>query len=177
MTFDLRAALPLLIPKAIGWAEAQYNAMTQAGQPLNDVLLSVARSVGVLRPELIRVIEVPCLPLPDDPDLKQAALATGLLAPGMVGLTLGHGVCVCHRHGNVRVLSHEFRHVYQYGQAGSIAAFLPSTCSKLLPWGITMHRLRSMRGHTRGAMPNPPLNQTVSVLRAPGGQVTAVGKS
>jgi len=26
MTFDLRAALPLLIPKAIGWAEAQYNA-------------------------------------------------------------------------------------------------------------------------------------------------------
>jgi len=55
----------------------------------------------------------------------QAALGTGLLGPGMVGLTLGYGVYICRGHGTVRLLSHEFRHVYQYERAGSIAAFLP----------------------------------------------------
>lgn len=59
MTFDLRAALPVLAPKAISWAEAQYSTIAQVGQPLNEVLLAVARSVGVLHPELIRVSEVP----------------------------------------------------------------------------------------------------------------------
>ena len=43
----------------------------------------------------------------------------------MVGLTLGYSVFVCTGHVNPRLLRHEFRHVYQYEQAGSISAFLP----------------------------------------------------
>jgi len=135
MTFDLSVALPVLAPKAISWAEAQYSTIAQAGQPLNEVLLAVARSVGVLHPELIRVSEVPSLPLPEDIELKQAALATGLLGPGMVGLTLGYGVYICQGHGNVRLLSHEFRHVHQYEQAGSIAAFLPIYLQQIVTVG------------------------------------------
>jgi hypothetical protein len=135
MTFDLRAALPVLVPKAIMWAEAQYSSLAQVGQPLNEVLLAVAKSVGVLHPELIRIAEVLHLPLPEDPELKQAALATGLLGPGMVGLTLGYGVYVCQGHGNVRLLSHEFRHVHQYEQAGSIAAFLPVYLQQIVTVG------------------------------------------
>jgi hypothetical protein len=80
MTFDLRAALPEIVPKAIAWAEAQCLSISQNGQPLNEVLLAVAKSVGVLQPERIRVVEIGTLPLPDDPELKQAALATGYLA-------------------------------------------------------------------------------------------------
>jgi hypothetical protein len=135
MTFDLRAALPVLIPKAITWAEEQYLHIAQVGQPLNDVQLSVARSDGVLHPELIRVAEVLSLPLPEDLELRQAALATGLLGPNMAGLTLGHGVWVCRGHGNIRLLSHEFRHVYQYEQAGSIAAFLPTYLQQIVAYG------------------------------------------
>lgn len=57
---------------------------------------------------------------------KQALIATGLLGPGMIGLTLGYAVLVCAGHGkDVRLLSHEVRHAHQYEQAGSIAAFLP----------------------------------------------------
>ena len=124
MTFDTRAALPIILPKAIAWAEAQYSSLSQVGQPLNELLLGVASSVGVLQPERIRVVEVPSLPLPEDLELQQAALSAGLLGPGMVGLTFGYGIYVCYGHGNVRLLSHEFRHVHQYEQAGSIAAFL-----------------------------------------------------
>jgi hypothetical protein len=135
MTFDLSVALPVLAPKAISWAEAQYSTIAQEGQPLNEVLLAVARSVGVLHPELIRVSEVPSLPLPEDIELKQAALATGLLSPDMVGLTLGYGVYICQGHGNVRLLSHEFRHVHQYEQSGSIAAFLPVYLQQIVTVG------------------------------------------
>lgn len=160
MTFDLRAALPLLVPKAIAWAESQCSSIAQAGQPLNDVLLAVARSVGVLHPELIRVAEVHHLPLPEDPELMQAALVTGLLGPGMVGLTLGYGVYVCHGQGNIRLLSHEFRHVHQYEQAGSIAAFLPAYLEQIVTVGYNNAPFEvDARAHERHHA-NQPFNGT-----------------
>lgn len=150
MTFDLPAALPLLMPKAIAWAEDQSTHIVRIGKPLNDVLSSVAKSVGVLRPDQIRIVEVPRLPLPDDPDLRRAAQATGLLGPNMVGLTLGYGVYVCHGHGTVRLLSHEFRHVYQYEQAGSIAAFLPLYLQQIVTVGYSNAPLEAdARAHER----------------------------
>jgi len=150
MTFDLRAALPVLVPKAITWAEEQYSHIAQVGQPLDDALLYVATSVGVLHPELIRIAEVISLPLPEDLELRQAALATGLLGPNMVCLTLGHGVWVCRGHRNIRLLSHEFRHVYQYEQAGSIAAFLPTYLQQIVTFGYSNAPLEvDARAHER----------------------------
>lgn len=135
MSIDLRAALPALVPKAIAWAESQHAHIVQWGRPLNDNLLTLATSVGVLHPDRIRVAEVPRLPLPDDPDLRQAAIATGLLGPNMVGLTLGYGIYVCQGHGTIRLLSHELRHVHQYEHAGSIAAFLPAYLQQIVSVG------------------------------------------
>ena len=137
MTFDLRAALPQLIPKAIAWAEGQSSLAAQSGWPLDAMLVSVAESVGVLHPQRIRRVEVSRLPVPDDQELQQAALATGLLGPSMIGLTLGYGVFVCRGHGTVRLFSHEFRHVYQYEQAGSIAAFLPVYLQQIVTDGYS----------------------------------------
>lgn len=135
MTFDLREWLPILVPRAIAWAETQASLITQVGQPLGQELSTVARIVGVLHPELIRILEVQSLPLPDDPELRQAALDTGLLGPGMVGLTLGHGIYVCCGYATHRLLLHEFRHVSQYEQAGSIAAFLPVYLRQIVEFG------------------------------------------
>lgn len=125
MTFDLFSALPILLPKAIGWAEAQSSMIMRTGAPLSHSEISIALNVGVSKPELIHVLEVASLPLPEDSDLRQAAQNTGLLGPGMVGLTLGHGIFICRGYRSNRLLSHEFRHVYQYEQAGSISNFLP----------------------------------------------------
>ena len=150
MIFDLRAMLSLLIPKATAWAEVQSAHIVKTGKPLNDVLNSVTKSVGVLRPDLIRIVEVPRLPLPDDPDLRQAAQATGLLGPNMVGLTLGYGVYIRHGNGTVRLLSHEFRHVYQYEQAGSIAAFLTVYLQQIVTVGYDIAPLEAdARAHER----------------------------
>lgn len=122
--FDLQAALPFLLPKAIQWAEARSREIQTSGVPLGEKGLQIARAVGVQQPERIRIAFVERLPLPDNEMLREAALKTGLLGPGMVGLTLGYSLLICQGHDSLRLLSHELRHVYQYEQAGSIAAFL-----------------------------------------------------
>jgi hypothetical protein len=83
-----------------------------------------ANSVGVKHPEKIRFIEIPELPLPEDAALRDTGIKLGLLGPHMLGITFGYGIYVRQGHVNRRLLSHEFRHTYQYEQAGSIAAFL-----------------------------------------------------
>ncbi len=113
-----------LLPKAIAWAEAQSRIILEQGMPLPAPGISDARIVGVANPELIRVALVPSLPLPDDEDLRAFAMQTGLLGPELHGMTLGHGIFVVHGHVTGQLLSHEYRHVYQYERAGSIAAFL-----------------------------------------------------
>lgn len=114
MPLDLRAELPHLLPKAIAWAEAQAAWVTNYGRPLDDGEVQLARRVGVAQPERVRVALVDALPLPEDPELRAAALQTGLLGAGMVGLTLAHAVFICRGHETKRLLSHELRHVHQY---------------------------------------------------------------
>ena len=122
---DLRAALPQLLPEAIAWAEGEASRVASAGRALTIEEVTLARKVGVLKPELIRIQSCSHLPMPRESALQAAAVQTGLLGPGMVGLTLGYSVFVCRGHETPRLLSHEFRHVYQYEQHGSVAGFLP----------------------------------------------------
>ena len=135
MNIDLRTALPMLLPSAIKWAEARAQEVAQSGERPNERRILIARAVGVRRPELIRIALVDHLPLPEDPQLRTAALQTGLLGPGMVGLTLGHSVLIRRGHDTIRLLSHEFRHVHQYEQFGSIANFLPVYLKQIVESG------------------------------------------
>ena len=128
--------IPWEVALAITWAEAKAAEGAHSGIALNNHLLTIARSIGVIRPELIRIALVHSLPMPQDPMLHAAAVQTGLLGPGIVSLTLGYAVFVCHGYDTVRLFSHEFRHVYQNERAGSIAAFLPIY---LAHHGIQLH--------------------------------------
>lgn len=122
---DLRQVLPKLLPGAIAWAEAQARRAAEVGGPLAPLEQEMARTVGVAKPELVRIEIVERLPLPEDAVLRTAALQAGLLGPDMAGLTLGYSIFICRGHKTRRLLSHELRHVHQYEQYGSIAAFLP----------------------------------------------------
>jgi hypothetical protein len=96
-----------------------------AGRTLTPAESSLARRVGVLKPQLIRIESCDQLPVPQDPALYAAAIQAGLVGPGMIGLTLGYAVFIRKGHETCRLLSHEFRHVQQYESHGSIARFLP----------------------------------------------------
>jgi len=95
----------------------------------------MARRVGVSQPQLVRVEMVSSLPLPEDATLRSAALEAGLLGGGMAGLTLGHSIFIRRGHKDRRLLSHELRHVHQYEQHGSIAAFLRVYLSQIVEVG------------------------------------------
>lgn len=105
------------------------------GRPLDNSKLLLARRVGVAQPQRVRIVLVDALPMPEDLELRAAAVQTGLLGPGMVGLTLGYSVFICQGHETKRVLSHELRHVYQYEQTGSIATFLPGYLQQVVELG------------------------------------------
>lgn len=105
------------------------------GEPLSLPEQELARAVGVSQPDLVRVEMVSALPLPSHPALRQAAVQTGLMGPGMVGLTLGHAIFICHGHKTRRLLSHELRHVHQYERYGSIGAFLREYLAQIVAVG------------------------------------------
>jgi hypothetical protein len=80
------AILPRLLPRAIAWAEAQSEEIRARGKPLDSPQLRLANAVGVVRPELVRVLETSRVPVPKDPELREIALKSGLLGP-TIGIT------------------------------------------------------------------------------------------
>ena len=132
---DISKLLPTLLPKAIKWAEAEARLALALGRKLTVFQASMALKAGVTDPQHIRISSVRKMPLPDDPLLRMAAEQTGLLGPGTQGLTLGYSVIVKEGFEATYLLAHEFRHVFQYEQAGSIAAFLPVYLRQILEFG------------------------------------------
>jgi hypothetical protein len=123
------------------------------GTPLDGAGTKLARTVGVARPELIRVQMVPTIPMPDEARLRRAAIQTGLLGPHMGGLTLGYSIYIVAGHVTPRLLSHECRHVHQYEVAGSIAAFLPVYLKQIMKYGYENAPYEvDARRHERGVM-------------------------
>jgi hypothetical protein len=116
--------LPILIPQAVDWAELQQARILLSGRMLDNRELAIARNAGVAHPELIRIAEVSDIPLPKTPELHQAAISTGLIGPGTIGMTFGYGIYLLYGHATSRLLSHEFRHVHQYEKTGTIEDFL-----------------------------------------------------
>jgi hypothetical protein len=123
------------LPAAAAWAERLARDAAVCGMPLSAEERLIASRVGVADPSLVRVTTVDVLPMPEEPFLRAGAEAVGLLDPGMVGLTLGHAIFVCRGRKTPRLLSHELRHVHQYEQHGSIAAFLATYLRQVLEVG------------------------------------------
>lgn len=150
MSLDLHAALPVILPKALLWAQELSAQAEQEGLPLGPDLSALARRVGVQNPERIRVLEQDYLPKPEDADLQQAVFATGLLGASMTALTVGYGIVVGRGCGTPELLSHNFRHVYQFEQAGSLESFLTDYICQVIEFGHDQAPLeRDARQHER----------------------------
>ena len=112
-----------LMPLVMAWLfEVESNILAN-GAALTDIETRDAISVGVQFPEKIRVLTVDKISAPDNPLLVQAGQETGLLSDTTVGRTVGYGIEVLKGESSRRLLRHEFRHVFQYEQAGSVEQF------------------------------------------------------
>jgi hypothetical protein len=126
---------PDTLNNAIAWAERAAELAVARGIPLSDDLAALARQVGVSAPERIRLVELDTLPRPDTEELQLLCEEVGMFGPDMAGLTLGYAVLILRGHANTRLLSHEFRHVYQVEQAGSLKAFLETYIVEVVTHG------------------------------------------
>ena len=132
---DLSTELPDLLPLAIAWAQDQEAAGLREGDTLSPSGMQLARAVGVMQPEKVRVLITRVLPYPEHPSLRQAAEQLGMLGPDTAGLTLGHAIFILQGKSDKRLLSHELRHVHQYENSGSIAGFLPLYLRQIIDCG------------------------------------------
>ncbi|HET9652355.1 MAG TPA: hypothetical protein VFP36_09195 [Usitatibacter sp.] len=133
---NISAQLPALAPRAIAWAEQQSAMVAKSGVALTPAQQQLARRVGVREPQRIRLLVVDRFPLPEEAEVRAAAMRIGLARPTIIGLTLGHSVMV--RRGyerDARLLSHELRHVSQYEARGGIAPFLAQHLKDLAQFG------------------------------------------
>jgi hypothetical protein len=123
-TSEFAARLVEPLQRALAWAEEQSQVILRSGKPLDGQGLKVARAVGVMHPERIRLWIVPQIPAPEDPELRRLALEQNLIGPGTRGLTLAYGIIIRDGELDAGLLSHECRHVSQVEQASSLLAFL-----------------------------------------------------
>ena len=132
----LAADVTRLAPRAIAWAEQQSARVAHSGSKLTPAQVALARSVGVQHPERVRIQVVDEFPLPQEAEVKAAAMRIGLARPSIVGLTLGHSILLRRGYENdPRLLSHELRHVWQYESRGGIAPFLERHLRDLARFG------------------------------------------
>lgn len=125
--------LQRLLPKAIGWAEAEEARILAGGEALTAAQSADARRLGVVQPDRVRLLSVPCVPLPADPELRAAVEGARVITPATIGLTLRHGIFVREDfRGDRHLVAHELVHTAQYERLGGIPAFLQAYLQECL---------------------------------------------
>jgi len=124
-----------LMPLVIAWLLDIESNILANGVPLNEIETRDAVSVGVQRPEKIRILAVDNMSVPQNPVLQQAGRETGLLSDTTAGRTVGYGIEIIKGESSRRLLRHEFRHVFQYEQAGSLQTFVTEYIQSVLTDG------------------------------------------
>ncbi len=125
-----------LLPLAAKWAAAVEKRILREGVALSEEGLADARSVGVREPERVRLLALPCVPVPTDLTLKTAVAAIQFLTPATRGLALRYGIFVrsdCW--GERRLVAHELVHTAQYERLGGIQPFLRQYVTECLTIG------------------------------------------
>ena len=144
-----------LLPATLALLQTVELTTLARGRVLTPDEMRIARRLGVVQPERVRVLVTPVLPTWMAPDLMaNAASTTGNAgtgnsnqpianidhAPperrfGVAGLTAGHGILLGIRHAhNPRVLAHELAHVAQCERLG-MRAFALRYLTELLSVG------------------------------------------
>jgi len=127
-----------LLPLARSWAEAQERIILQTGVALTEPQVADARLVGVARPEAVRLLQVPQIPMPDNPALARAAEITGLITPQTIGFTVSYGIYIRSDHwGERRLLVHELTHTMQFERLGGMGAFLRQYLTECISVGFS----------------------------------------
>jgi hypothetical protein len=127
--------LPLseILPAVIPWAEANRANVLAHGRELTPDETAFASKIGILRPDLVRVLTVAQMPPPPE---GLELLSKDLLDIEMAaGLTLGYGILITEGHETPRLIRHELGHVLQVERVGDMMTFLALYLEQVLHYG------------------------------------------
>lgn len=113
-----------IMPLVFAWLLDVEANVLKHGRALTDLEQQDAYSVGVSAPEKIRLLSVPHITQPDNPQLLHAGRETGLLLDNTAARAIRYGIEVVDGESSRALLRHEFRHVQQFEQADSFEAFI-----------------------------------------------------
>jgi hypothetical protein len=114
-----------LWPLAYEWAKSQEEFILATGSPLDCRYLADARRIGVRDPGRVRLLAVDRIPLPDDPELADAAGQTQIITPACRGVALGHGIIIrADAWGDRELVLHQLVHVAQCERSGGLESFV-----------------------------------------------------
>jgi hypothetical protein len=115
-----------LAPLAYPWAKKQEAYILKHGVPLSPQQMTDARRAGVQDPARVRVLVADRIPLPDDPELAEAARHAQIITDASRGVALGHGVIIrADSWQNRELLLHQLVHVAQCERSGGLEFFVP----------------------------------------------------
>ncbi len=132
--------LERMLPRVVEWAETFSRRILTSPEslPLTPTQLKVARSVGVKRPEAVRIQIGTTTPFPPDPALSVAARTFGILCNDRtVHLVLGDAIWLRANTGEKpEELARALVHVAQAERLGGLAEFVSAFLRQCNQFGI-----------------------------------------
>ena len=112
-------------PLAYQWAKQQEAYILKHGAPLASQQLADAELAGVRDSARVRVLVVDRIPLPDDPELAEAARRAQIITDASRGVAIGHGIIIrADSWQNRELLLHQLVHVAQCERSGGLKPFV-----------------------------------------------------
>jgi hypothetical protein len=116
---DINAKIEYFFPRVLAWYESVEAELLPHGRALSGPELEVARRLGVLNPEKVRVVLLDAFPMPSDPELLVEAERYGLGSRFEGGRTNGYVIMLKPWLAeNKTVLAHELVHGSQHDRMG-----------------------------------------------------------
>ena len=110
-----------LLPLAFQWAWHTQNFVLRHGSPLRRRQVADARQVGVKEISRVRVLAVDRMPLPEQPELAEAARRTQIITDFCRAIAIGHAVVVrADAWGDRELFLHQLVHVAQCERSGGL---------------------------------------------------------
>lgn len=113
------------LPLGILWVRRQEAAILRDGRPLREWERNWAQTVGVRRPEAVRILPVPRVPTPGIGLMRLLNRLFGVLTEGPTGMAVNYGIYLeSSQATNPSLLVHELVHVAQFERLGGVEPFL-----------------------------------------------------
>ncbi len=132
MSVDIES---MLVGPGLTWLTQALAKIAPCLKPLSEQEIEMARSVGVLNPEQVKVGLVDYIPVPANPALKAACDALELDFGSMQALAVGPIVLLQRDAATPALLKHELRLVYHFERAGSLEAYFRSYLAEVIEFG------------------------------------------